>query len=120
MPGITVNDVNAVINLLSQNSNKFIALSGPQTKDSSSLPTSAEILAVSDEVQKMDLKPYEEKAVQSSLLTEINEVFTGFCTTFSVVFCSRKYELSAAVIAMSDMNFMRFLLCIGCVSFGMG
>jgi zinc protease len=71
LPGITVNDVNAVINILSQNSNKFIALSGPQTKDSSSLPTDAEILAVADEVQKMDLKPYEEKAVQSSLLTEI-------------------------------------------------
>lgn len=71
LPQITVEDVNAVANKLSENSNQFIALSGPEIKDSTSLPTDAQILAVNAEVQKMDLKPYEEKAVQSSLLIEI-------------------------------------------------
>ncbi|MEO8822255.1 MAG: insulinase family protein, partial [Ginsengibacter sp.] len=70
LPQINVNDVNAVVNKLSENPNQFIALSGPETKDSSSLPTDAQILAVKEEVQKMDLKPYEEKAIQASLLTE--------------------------------------------------
>ena len=71
LPQITIKDVNAVVNKLSENSNQFIALSGPETKDSSSLPTEEEILAVNDKVQKENLKPYEEKAIQSSLLTEI-------------------------------------------------
>ncbi len=71
LPQITLEDVNAVSNKLSENSNQFIALSGPEIKDSSSLPTDAQILAVNDEVQKEDLKPYLEKAIQSSLLTEI-------------------------------------------------
>ncbi len=71
LPQITVEDVNAVANKLSENSNQFIALSGPEIKDSTSLPTDAQILAVNAEVKKMDLKPYEEKAVQSSLLIEI-------------------------------------------------
>ncbi len=71
LPQITLEDVNAVVNKLSENSNQFIALSGPEIKDSSSLPTDVQILAVNDEVQKEDLKPYLEKAIQSSLLTEI-------------------------------------------------
>lgn len=71
LPQITIEDINAVVNKLSENSNQFIALSGPATKDSSNLPTEAQILAVNDEVQKEDLKPYEEKAIQSSLLTAI-------------------------------------------------
>lgn len=71
LPQITIKDVNAIANKLSENDNEFIALSGPETKDSSSLPTDAQILAVNDEVSKMDLKPYEEKAIQSSLLSEI-------------------------------------------------
>jgi len=71
LPQITVEDVTAIADKLNQNPNQFIALSGPETKDSSSLPTSAQILAVSGEVKKMDLKPYEEKAVQTSLLSKI-------------------------------------------------
>ncbi len=71
LPQITVEDVNEVANKLSENTNQFIALSGPEAKDSSSLPTDEQILAVNDEVQKMDIEPYEEKAIQSSLLTEM-------------------------------------------------
>lgn len=71
LPQITIEDVNAVANKLSENSNQFIALSGPEIKDSSSLPTDAQILSVNDEVQKEDLKPYIEKTIRSSLLTTI-------------------------------------------------
>ena len=71
LPQITVENVTAIADKLNQNPNQFIALSGPETKDSSSLPTDAQIVSVSDEVKKMDLKPYEEKAVQTSLLTEM-------------------------------------------------
>ncbi|MGN6605218.1 MAG: M16 family metallopeptidase [Ginsengibacter sp.] len=71
LPQITIKDVNEIADKLSENNNKFIALSGPQIKDSSSLPTDQEILAVSDEVKKEDIKPYEEKAIQTTLLSEM-------------------------------------------------
>jgi zinc protease len=70
LPQITVEDVNAIANKLNQNSNVFIALTGPDAAGKA-LPTDDQILAVRDEVAKMDIKPYEEKAVSTSLLTEI-------------------------------------------------
>ena len=67
LPQITLNDVNAVANILKQNTNKLIALTGPDTKQT--LPTGDELLAKLTEVEKADTKAYEEKALASSLLT---------------------------------------------------
>jgi zinc protease len=92
-----VSDVNEVINKLSENSNHFIALSGPQTKDSSNLPTDAQILAVKDEVQKMDIKPYEERAVQASLLTEIPKAGKIIATKNNSLLGTTNYTLSNGV-----------------------
>lgn len=97
LPQINVSDVNEVINKLSENSNHFIALSGPQTKDSSSLPTDAQILAVKDEVQKMDIKPYEERAVQASLLTEIPKAGKIIDTKNNSLLGTTNYTLSNGV-----------------------
>ncbi|MEO8961450.1 MAG: insulinase family protein [Ginsengibacter sp.] len=70
LPQITVDDVNAIGKGLNQNSNVFVALTGPEPKDTTALPTADEILAVRDEVKKMDIQPYEEKAIATSLLTK--------------------------------------------------
>ena len=67
LPQITLNDVNAVANILKQNTNKLIALTGPDTKQT--LPSGEELLAKVTEVEKADTKAYEEKVVGSSLLT---------------------------------------------------
>jgi len=116
LPGITVNDVNAVVDILSQNSNKFIALSGPQTRDSSSLPTDAEILAVSDEVQKMDLKPYEEKAVQSSLLTEIPKAGKIVNTKMNSILGTTDFTLSNGItVTFKHTNFKNDQLLMSAV-----
>lgn len=71
LPQITVEDVNAVAKKLSQNTNEFIALTGPQPTAGKTLPTDAEILAVKSEVSKMEIKPYEEKAVATNLLIKM-------------------------------------------------
>ncbi len=97
LPQINVSDVNEVINKLSENSNHFIALSGPQTKDSSNLPTDAQILAVKDEVQKMDIKPYEERAVQASLLTEVPKAGKIIDTKNNSLLGTTNYTLSNGV-----------------------
>ncbi len=97
LPQITVKDVNSISDKLSENPNRFIALSGPETKDSSSLPTDTQILAVSEEVQKMDIKPYEEKAIQSSLLTEIPKAGKIVDTKNNSVLGTTNYTLSNGV-----------------------
>ena len=71
LPQITLDDVNAIAKKLSENTNEFIALTGPQPASGKALPTDAQILAVKAEVSKMDIKPYEEKAVATTLLTKM-------------------------------------------------
>jgi len=71
LPQITVDDVNEIAKKLSQNSNEFIALTGPDPAPDKTLPTDGELLAVRSEVDKMDIKPYEEKAISTSLLTKM-------------------------------------------------
>jgi len=71
LPQITLDDVNAIAKRLSQNTNEFIALTGPQSAAGKASPTDAQILAVKSEVSKMDIKPYEEKAVATNLLTKM-------------------------------------------------
>lgn len=68
LPQITVDDVNGIANRLKQNSNKLIALTGPVPSAKQLLPSGAELLAKVSEVEKIDVKAYEEKALASSLL----------------------------------------------------
>lgn len=71
LPRITVDDINAIGKKLNKNENEFIALTGPEAAAGKTLPTDAELLAVSAAVDKMDIKPYEEKAIATSLLTTL-------------------------------------------------
>lgn len=71
VPKITLDEVNKVGKELAKNSNQFIALTGPTPATGETLPTSDQILAVREEVSKMDIKPYEEKAVSTSLMEKM-------------------------------------------------
>lgn len=68
LPTITLEDVNAIGKSLDKNENSFTALTGPDPAPDVVLPTPAQILAVSKTVAAMDLKPYEEKEISSSLM----------------------------------------------------
>lgn len=71
LPQITIEDVNAIVAKINQNDNEFIALTGTEPSAGKTLPTKDEILSVRSEVNKMDIKPYEEKEISTSLLTKI-------------------------------------------------
>ncbi len=71
LPKISIEDVNNIGKKLQQNSNQFIALTGPEPSAGKELPTGDELLAVAASVEKMDIKPYEEKVISSSLMTTI-------------------------------------------------
>ncbi|MEO6814086.1 MAG: insulinase family protein [Ginsengibacter sp.] len=71
LPVITLEDVNAVSKKIDQNGHEFIALTGPEPAAGTALPTAADLLAVSSSVDKMDIKPYEEKVISSSLMDKM-------------------------------------------------
>lgn len=71
LPQITLEDVNAVAKKLDKNEHVFIALTGPEPAAGDTLPTAAELLALNEVVNKMDLKPYEEEVISASLMEKM-------------------------------------------------
>lgn len=71
LPQISIDDVNAITKTLQENPKQFIALLGPEPPAGKELPTGDELLAVAASAEKMDVKPYEEKAIASSLMTTL-------------------------------------------------
>ena len=71
LPQISIDDVNENTKTLQENSKQFIALLGPEPAEGKRLPTGSDLLAVASSVEKMDIKPYEEKTIASSLMTTV-------------------------------------------------
>ena len=70
LPNISLTDVNNVSKQIDEHSHKFIALTGPVPAEGKTLPTVSQLLSVSNEVAKMDIKPYEEKSISNKLLSK--------------------------------------------------
>ncbi|MBN9350548.1 MAG: insulinase family protein [Chitinophagaceae bacterium] len=70
LPKISLADVNNISKILQENKHEFIGLLGPDAKEGITLPTPQQILNVGKEVAASDIKPYEEKAIASTLLAE--------------------------------------------------
>lgn len=106
IPAITLQEVNAVAVILKQNPNKLIALTGPEPASNITLPTGEELLATADAVEKMDIKPYEEKAVASSLLTTIPKPGRIIRTTKNAYLGTTELTLSNGVtVTLKPTNF---------------
>lgn len=69
LPQISIEDVNNIGKELQQNSNQFIALTGPEPAAGKKLPSADDLLAVVNSVEKMDIKPYQENVISAALLT---------------------------------------------------
>ncbi|HYC27648.1 MAG TPA: pitrilysin family protein, partial [Chitinophagaceae bacterium] len=68
LPGITIDEVNAVSKKFRDEKNRFLFVTGPEPKAGDKLPDSQELLAAVDAKEKAEVKPYEEKAVTTTLL----------------------------------------------------
>lgn len=97
LPQMTVDEVNEIANQLSKNSNQFIALTGPAPATCKTLPTDAQILAVRSEVEKMDIKPYEEKTVSTRLLNETPKAGKIAATKKNAVLGTTEFTLSNGI-----------------------
>ena len=69
LPGVTIEEVNALVNKYIKGvENRFTYITQPEPKAGEKLATEEEILAFFPAAAKADIKPYEDKAVASSLL----------------------------------------------------
>ena len=71
LPQISIDEVNEISKNLQQNPKQFIALLGPEPAAGKELPAGDDLLAVASSAEKMEVKPYEEKAIASSLMTTL-------------------------------------------------
>ena len=67
LPGIQMQEVNAIANQLKQNEKVFVNIQGPEKADIV-LPTQFNLLAALENASKLPVKAYEEKVISSSLL----------------------------------------------------
>jgi zinc protease len=69
LPGISLEEVNRMADLARSNEGRLVVVTAPD-KVGLALPNEKEILAIVDKAAHETIKPYEEQAVASSLLTE--------------------------------------------------
>lgn len=69
VPGISLEEVNAVTKQLTADSNRLVYVTGPATNGTANLPEPADLLAMIAAKEKATIKPYAEKVVAANLLT---------------------------------------------------
>ena len=69
LPGITLEEVNAITKRFKDEKNRFVFALGPEPKADQKLPEEKDLLAILDAKEKADIAPYEEKAIASTLLS---------------------------------------------------
>src|SRR5205085_6953983 len=70
VPTITLEEVNKVLDVIKDNPNKLVAITGPEANDKVVLPDSAQLMQTVAAVEKADIKAYEEKAIAANLLSK--------------------------------------------------
>ncbi len=97
LPAITLDEVNAVSKSIKDQQNLFVYMSGPEAKDSMPLPTEKELLAIIDAKAKADIKPYEEKAIATNLLSKEPKAGKVLAITKNAILGTTDYKLSNGV-----------------------
>lgn len=97
LPGITLEDVNAVSKKFRDDKNRFVYVMGPDPKPGDKLPEGKDLLAVIDAVERSDIKPYEEKALAASLLTTAPKAGKVVSRTKNAVLGTTELKLSNGV-----------------------
>jgi zinc protease len=97
LPGIKLEEVNAVTAVFKDEKNKFVYAMGPDPKADQKLPTESELLAVIDNGSKLELKAYEEKAVAADLLKAMPTAGKIVSTTKDAVLGTTELKLSNGI-----------------------
>jgi zinc protease len=68
LPGITIEELNGITRRFKDEKNKFVFVMGPDPKPGAKLPEEKDLLAIIDAKEKAEIKPYEEKAIATTLI----------------------------------------------------
>jgi zinc protease len=115
LPAITLHEVNDVSNKLKDQKNLFVYMSGPET-DTAALPTDKDLLAIIDAEAHAAIKPYEEKAVASSLMSKTPTPGKVVNITRNAVLGTTEYTLSNGVtVTLKPTDFKSDQIIMGAV-----
>ncbi len=70
LPGITLDEVNAVAEKLITSSNRVIVINAPE-KENIAIPSESELLALAESVEQSDISPYEDKQLATKLMESL-------------------------------------------------
>ena len=97
LPGVTIDEVNAMTKRFKDEKNKFVFVIGPDPKADQKLPEEKDLLAILDAKEKADIKPYEEKAIATTLLATPPKAGKVVTTTKNAVLNTTELKLSNGV-----------------------
>lgn len=97
LPGITLQEVNAVSNLFKDEKNKFIYAAGPEPKANEKIPDEKELIAIVDSKEKAEIKAYEEKAIAADLITKEPKAGKVISSSKNTVLGTTELKLSNGV-----------------------
>jgi zinc protease len=114
VPGITLEEVNAVSKKFKDDKNRFVYVQGPEPKAGDKLPEGKDLLAVIDAKEKADIKPYEEKAVAAALLTKLPAAGKVVSKTKNTILGTTELKLSNGVtVTLKSTDFKNDQILMG-------
>jgi zinc protease len=106
LPEISITEVNALGTSLQENPKQFIALLGPEPSPGKRLPTGGDLLAIVDSVQHMNVTPYKEKIISSTLLKKLPKPGKIVAAKTNAVLGTTTYTLSNGItVTVKPTNF---------------
>lgn len=98
IPAVTLENVNAVLDVIKGDRNKLVAVMGPEGTDKMALPDSLKLIQTLAVIEKADIKPYEEKAVATNLLGKEPKAGKVITKTANAKLGTTELKLSNGVI----------------------
>jgi zinc protease len=119
LPGITIDEVNAVSNKFKNEKNRFAFVAGPEPKADDKLPGSKDLLAAIGASEKADVKAYEEKAIQATLLTAAPKAGRVVSKTKNTLLGTTELKLSNGVtVTLRPTDFKNDQILMGATRHG--
>jgi zinc protease len=119
LPVVTLDEVNAVSKGIKDQKNLFVYMSGPESKDSTTLLTDKDLLAIIDAKAKADIKPYEEKAVATNLLNKEPKAGKVLAITKNAILGTTDYKLSNGItVTLKPTDFKNDQIIMGATRAG--
>ncbi len=114
VPGITLEEVNAVSKKFKDDKNRFVYVTGPEAKEGTKLPEGKELLAAIDAKEKAEIKPYEEKAVATNLLNSAPKAGKVVTKTKNAALGTTELKLSNGVtVTLKSTDFKNDQILMG-------